>query len=292
MFFSKEPFKQDKKIAVIGTSPLAFFLSSTFVENGYDIRHLVPLDKLDTFSHLGALTIKSSLYKNHRQEILFDSELNSPVDFCFLASTPENCRTDILFLLSPFLKEAQIINFSSFYNQDLFKELKHLDETRAFFKGWINFDKGTLQPLEKQSQIILETPLEKTSELKELFNNTPFSLSSTEGKNVFWQNLAAFFLSNLLLISSNHSMSKIFTDKKLRSLTDCAIKELCSLAEKEKISIDSSKVLADIYACPDNYKTEFTSRKSLYVLGQLIKGITPLATPSLQNLLSTALKKY
>lgn len=293
MLFSKQPTPKDKKIAVIGTSPLAFYLSDTFIENGYDVKQIVPLNLLDNFTHSGAITIKSSLYKNHRREISFESELKVPVDFCFLASSPENYRSDLLLLTNPFLKNIPLINLSSFYNHFLFNEQADYQEIPAFFKGWVNFDGVTLQPLEKQSRLILECPLEKAIGIKKLFDDTPFNLIFAEkNKNTFWQNLAAFFLTNLLLTSYNQPFSKIFADKETRAIADKAIKELCSLAKKDKISLESSKILTDIYACPDEYKSEFASAKGILVLGQLIQNLTPFETPTLQNLLNTAGKKY
>ena len=104
--------------------------------------------------------------------------------------------------------------------------------------------------------------------------------------------MAAFFLTNLLLTSYNQPISKIFADKETRTIADKAIKELCSLAKKDKISLESSKILTDIYACPDEYKSEFASAKGILVLGQLIQNLTPFETPTLQNLLNTAGKKY
>ena len=294
MLFSKQPTPKDKKIAVIGTSPLAFYLSDTFIENGYDVKQIVPLNLLDNFTHSDTITIKSSLYKNHRREFSFESELKAPIDFCFLASSPENYRNDLLLLLTtPLLKNIPLINFSNYYNHRLFNEQKDYQEIPAFFKGWINFDGETLQPLEKQSRLILECPLEKTVGIKKLFNDTPFNLIFTEkSKNTFCQNLAAFFLTNLLLISYNKTISRIFADKETRAIADKAIKELCFLAKKEKVSIEPSKILTDIYACPDEYKSEFSSAKGIHVLGQLIQNLTPFETPEVQNLLNIAVKKY
>ena len=111
-------------------------------------------------------------------------------------------------------------------------------------------------------------------------------------KNTFWQNLAAFFLTNLLLIVYNQPISRIFADKETRTIADKAIKELCSLAKKGKVSLEPSKILTDIYACPDEYKSEFASAKGAHTLGQLIQDLTPFETPTVQNLLNTIIKKY
>ncbi|MDD7313347.1 MAG: hypothetical protein PUH03_03220 [bacterium] len=293
MLFSKQPTPKNKKIAIIGTSPLAFYLSDTFIENGYNVKQIVPLNLLDNFTHSGAITVKSSLYKNHRQEFSFTSELKNDVDFCFLASAPENYRSDLLLLTNSFLKNIPLINLSSFYNHFLFNEQADYQEIPAFFKGWINFDGVTLQPLEKQSRLILECPIEKAVEIKKLFDDTPFNLIFAENnKNTFWQNLAAFFLTNLLLTSYSQSISKIFADKETRAIADKAIKELCFLAKKEKVFLEPSKILTDIYACPDEYKSEFSSAKGIHVLGQLIQNLTPFETPEVQNLLNTTVKKY
>ena len=67
---------------------------------------------------------------------------------------------------------------------------------------------------------------------------------------------------------------------------------LTALAKKEKVSLDSSAVLAQLYTFVDEYRSEFSSPQGLTKLFAILPEIDPFKTPELYGLCTAAAKKY
>ena len=75
-------------------------------------------------------------------------------------------------------------------------------------------------------------------------------------------------------------------------VADSAAVELTALAKKEKVSLDSSAVLAQLYTFVDEYRSEFATPAGFTRFLSLLPGINPLTTPGLYKLCTTAANKY
>ncbi len=293
MFFNKinpSAAVSNLNIAIIGTSPLALLIADILLSQGYQTTLLVSQNKLASYTKLNPFTVKTSSFQSHRIDFPFASTLTAPADYCFLASSPESNRTDLLLLQDAFLKNTPIINLSAFYNRQFLKDLKK-DSFNGWFGGWLNLEKNTLQLLERNPKLEINCPQDIAANLAPLFNKNTFNLSFCCSKaDLFWPQLLPFFLGNLLLLASNQTISSALNQPTYRQLVDNAIKEIALITPSLKNKLNLSDVLPQIYAIPDNYKSEFTSPVAFNLLSSLIKGITPFTTPHLNQLLTSAAK--
>lgn len=297
MFFGKTtppPAVLNKHIAVIGTSPLAFFLADLLQLNGCGVTILVPASKLEAYSRLSPFTIKPTKFQTRHTGFVFASTLDFLPDFIFLASTPENAATDLLFLTPPAVKTIPLINLSSFYNRKLLPQLVKHKEIRAYFNGQITLEKNTLHLLDKLPKMEIDAVSETVAAIRRLFNETHLNISLATGtaQTTFWEHLAPFFLGNLLLLSGKGTLPEQLIRPERRRQADSAAVELTALAKKEKVSLDSSAVLAQLYTFVDEYRSEFSSPQGLTKLFAILPEIDPFKTPELYGLCTAAAKKY
>ena len=297
MFFGKttpSPAEPDKHIAVIGTSPLAFFLTDILQLNGCAVTILVSESKLETYSHLSPFTIKTAKFQTRHTNFVFSSALDFSPDFIFLASAPENAALDLLFLTSAVFKIIPLINLSSFYNHKLLPQLTKHKEIRAYFTGQINLEKNTLLLLDKLPKMEIDAVSETVTSVRRLFNETHLNISLATGtsKTIFWEHLAPFFLGNLLLLDGKNSLHEQLIHPDRRQQADVAASELAALAKKDKASLDSSAVLAQLYTFVDEYRSEFATPAGFTRFLSLLPGINPLTTPGLYKLCTAAANKY
>ncbi len=293
MFFTKNPsFSPNSGLncVVIGFSPLALFITDILLNQGHKTTLLVPQNKLDYYTKLNPFTVKTSSFQSKRTDVPFASSLNAPADFCFIASSPASSRIDILLLQTPMLKDTPLINLSSFYNQRILKELKK-DFFSGWLNSWLNLEKNTIHLLERNPKLEIHCPSDLGADITSLFakNSADMSLSITKS-DMFWTRFIPFFLSNLILLASNQSISLALTQQHYRQLVDGAIKELETLTHLTEKRLNTSDILPQIYTTPDNYKSEFSSPESFSVLSSLLGNISPASMPNLNNLFMSAVK--
>ena len=294
MFFSKPAPAPASltRVAVIGTSPLAFFLADVLQNNCCAVTILMAANKLNTYTRRSSLNVKLSNFQNRHASFSFAAKLDSAADFVFIASSPEDSRNDLLLLQDPLLKSAPLINLSSFYNRRIISQFNKSD-IPAYFNGWLNLEKNSLHLLERSPVLELCCDAETAVTIKALFADSPVSLTfPAPSPNLFWQHLAPFLLGNLLVLSAGRDISSVLLQNDIRRQTDTAVNELCKLAKAEKVSLDPANILPRLYAFPDNYQSEFSSPQSFAALSALIPGINRFDTPALYGFLANAAKKY
>ena len=118
MFFSKKDKDESKRVvAVVGTSPLALFLTCVLQQNNIDVIVVNTLRKNKSEKE------ESWFLKNgfHGQSFSFSScdALKKKPDYCFLASSFDEYKSDVLFLSDNMLRDVPVINFASFYNHKI-----------------------------------------------------------------------------------------------------------------------------------------------------------------------------
>lgn len=295
MFFTKNvqpPVSQNKNIAVIGTSPLAFFLADTLQNNGCQTTIIVSPAKLDGYKPLNPFTVKPARFQSRHTNFHFASSVDFKPDFCFLASAPTEASSDLLFLSAEPVKLAPLINCSSFYNHRLLPKISPTKEISGYFSGGLNLNKNTLIHLKSLPKLQLCSTSDTAVQIKRLFDDSQISITlSHHNKTFFWEHLSVFFLSNLLLISEPASLVTRLTDPDTRNQAELAAAELVKLAKKHKISLDSSEILAGLYDIEDGSHSEFTTPAALNVLLNILPEINRFDTPSLFRLSANAVNK-
>ena len=291
MFFAKKNKQNNPKafVTVLGTSPLALFLTYVLQQNNVEVVNL----------NTSRETLKSEGYtfKNdfQSQNFYFNScsFLEKKPEYCFLASSFDEYKNDILALSDNMLKGVPVVNFSSFYNDELIKHIKGIKEIRAYFKGWFVKGKKEIEMLNRIGEIILcaDENIEKSLKEMLLCKRTDIKLEKNT-KKIFLQTLIPYVLGNLLILAYCDDISKLLLNGNLRQKLDDIIKETIQLLIKDAQQIDKHAILPEIYAFPDNYVSEFDSKQGVFVLSQIIKGADYFKTPGLSELINTAMKKY
>lgn len=296
MFFNKPstpPAATLCPLAIIGTSPLAFYLADILQNNHYNVTILVAANQLESWSRLGSFTIKPTNFHTHHTNFRFASHLDSSVEYCFIASSPEANQSDLLLLQDSSLATVPIINLSSFYNRDLIAKFTKTKVITAYFSGALSLDKNTLQSLERNPKIELCCDSETASPIKQLFESSVLSFSfSTASITLYWRHFAPFYISNLLLLLYQQDISATLMQPAIRHLADSAINEICRLAAAEKATLEAGDVLTEIYAQANGSQNEFSSTRNFTVFANLLKGVDRFETPALHELLRTTAKKY
>ena len=105
------------------------------------------------------------------------------------------------------------------------------------------------------------------------------------GKAFFEQKFISYILINLLTAIYKKGISELVSDAEIRKLTDEAISEMKKIATKKKIEIDSSKVLADIYAIPEETVSQFLNEKAFLFVSGVLGQINKTDCPTLYKML-------
>lgn len=295
MFFaktSKDSSLPETEIAIIGTSPQAFFIGDILQNNHCSVTFLVPENQITLYQKNFSLTFRPSGFQNRRIEFSFASEAKKRPAFIFFASSPENLKNDLLLLSDTTLKDIPVINLSFAYMRRLPAELTPNTAYPAFLDGQFIFEKNILTFANRPQNLKVQAPADILSSLKDLFGavlNIHKAVSSTD---LFWQDFAPLFLGNLIMPAGKQNISSSLNIPEIRRLADSALKELSALAKKEKSDFDTSKALTVIYGFADNYTGEFTTPQKLNALIGCFPQINRFDTPALFELLAQTLNKY
>ena len=296
MFFAKDTSPaplSDKKSVIIGVSPAALFLADILQTNGCLTNILTAPSKLNDYLDLAPFNIRPTRFQTRHVDFHFASAAKFQPDFCIMASTPETAASDLLFLSDSALKSAPIINLASFFNHRQLSHFPKIKEIRGYLNCCVNLEKNVLYPLESSPKLDICASSETAEEIRKLFGGSRLSINfSHNGKHLFWEHFAVFFLSRILLLIYDMPLSSVLARSELRQHVNSAVDELCLLAKKEKISLDAGIITARLYAIPDDCPNEIHSPAGLSALINTLPEINRFTTPELFNLCAGAVKKY
>ncbi len=298
MFFAKEekpPITKPEKIAIIGDSPLAFFLQAYFLNSGYECKLLLPVNQADFFRKLGTLTVRSPFMQPFRYKPEIITSANQKFDFYFLVSSAESCRSDIFFL--PTEKEGtfHIINLSGFYNHRFINHKTNTKIINGFTNPHLtlNANKSTLDVFDKDITFFLSAETDTFFNIGNLFSSPSFIISSVKNfPAALWQNLCIYFTTELLLATSPHKISDSLQNTKFHTQLSGIINELKLILQQNKIQINEGEILSSIYAIPNDYLGTAVKKIGFVNFSNIFSGINADTTPKIYNLLMQMSKKY
>lgn len=294
MFFSKTKDAPVSKteIVIIGTSPQAFFIGDLLQNSHCSVTFLVPENKLIQYQKDFSLIFRPSGFQNRRVEFSFVSKTQKRPAFVFFASAPEDLKNDFLLLSAPELKDVPAINLSFACTLRFSEDLISPNMYPAFLDGQFVFEKNILTFANRPQNLKIQAPTDVLSALKDLFGSALIIHKSVSQTDLFWQDFAPVFLGSLITQALKQNISSGLGAPETRNLADSALKELASLAQKEKSGFDTSKALTVIYGFADNYMGEFTTAQRLNAFIACFPQINRFDTPALFELLARALNKY
>ena len=281
--------KPSGRVAIIGNSPLAFFLAYLLQNNNFEVFFLTTSSKLPAQSV--SVTLKTDSFQTKHFFVNYKDTLPFSVDFYCIASSPDSYKKDFLLIQSTSLKDIPILNFSYIYNRHLFEEKKDLNLIPVYSTCWLNFEKNTLEVLSGKTVFEICCPIKNFGSYETLFKN-PFveTKNISNSKPSLWQHLIPFILSHLFIASYKKDFLFHLKQKDVREQILNALRELCALAKQEKEEVKESDVLAFLYTIPDEYKSKFSNPLDLSVLASLVPQLSYFDTPALYKLFSLANK--
>lgn len=292
MFFFKKNDDEPKRfVAVAGTSPLALFLAYILQQNNVEVVILDTLKRNKT-DKTESWLFKSN-FQNQGFSIKFCNELNKKPEYCFLASSFDEYKNDLLALSDDFLKDVKVVNFASFYNHELIEQMENVDEIRAYFTGWLMKSKKDITMLNRNAEIKICSMGNIEKDLQAILNDKKLEVKfGKDSKKAFWQKMAAWFLGNLLVLVYENDVSKIMLNNESRQNADAVIKEVSQILKTKEVHIDTQTLLTDVYAFPDGFVSEYASLRGLNSLSEMIEIPDYFNHPKLFEMIKKALKKY
>ena len=289
-FFKKEESNKPKRfVVVLGSSPLAMFLTYILQQNNIEVEVLTSMDKVkkqDEYVFKSNIQSQNFSFKSVRF-------LEKKPEYCFVASSFNEYKNDLLLLADNIFKDVKIVNFSSFYNREIIKQMEGIKEIRAYFNGWLVKNKKEVVLLNRSSEIKVCCKVEMLSDLQVLLNDKRLDVKiEKNSKKLFLQNLIPWFLGNLLVLSYQRNITELLANNEVRQEVSSVVKEILQLLGCNDNLVDEASVLPNIYAFPDNFVSEFASDRGVLILSEIIKGINGFDTPKTFKLIASAIKKY
>ena len=293
MFFSKKEDNAPKRfVVVLGTSPLARFLTCILQENNIEVA-VLSLSKEEKDSKAETCVLKNGV-QNRSFSFNVCNFLTKKPECCFLASSFNEYKSDLLLLHDELLRDVKVVNFASFYNHKIIEQMTQVHEVRAYFNGWLVKNKKELILLNKSPEILLCEEA-ACKQIQSLINDKKTDVKECKSKKVqkmFWQKKATWLLGNLLVLAYNESVSEMLLDYEKRKKTDELIKEIAQLALKEEVQIDTQMLLSDIYVIPDKFLSEYNSMQGCRVLIEMLGNVDCFEHPNLSEVIRNISKKY
>ena len=287
-FFKKENETPKRLVAVLGTSPLASFLTCVLQENNIEVVVLSSSNK-DNDTKTESCVLKSN-FQNQNFSFKVCKHLNRRPEYCFLASSYDEYKNDLIALSDNMLKGVKVINFSSFYNHEIIAQLPNIDELRAYFNSWLIKDKKDLILLSRNSEIVLCQKEDDNKDIHQILFNKKIEIK-TRKDDVFGQKLASWFLGNMLILAYNDDISKLLLNNEKRQKVDKIIKEIAQVLKVKGYQIDTQTLLTDVYAFPDGFESEYNSPRGRLVLTDMMGRVDRFDYPELFELIGVVAKK-
>ena len=291
MFFGKKEFSKiesRQSVVVVGRSLLAFYLAAVLQEKGVKTVIKVSSEVLQKFGSKKNVVMKYPGKLKENVMLNITDNLEDDVDFCFVASHPDDVKNDFLLMSDEKIKKTKIVNFATCMNNKLFAKMKDIDCADAFFGGWLVGD-GKLQVLTAMSDIKICCDEEFLVELKKLFYETNIVVVR-DNFSVFKQKFLEMFAINLLLLAYEKDMSAILYNKKDLKKTEEAVREICSATIGNGEESFDKKVLQSLYDVPDGYRSEFSGKSffNFFLKGERISAVS---TPVVYEMMSKFIKE-
>ncbi len=290
MFFGKA--EQTKKetntsVVVIGRSALAFYLAAVLQEKG--VRVVIKLSADDVKKNGKEKNILIKYSGKLKENVRFDfvDEITEDVDYCIVASRPEDVKTDFLLLADEKIKKTKIINFSACLNYLFFEKKEGLNQIQAFFCGGL-VDDGKVNVLKAVNDIKVCCDDEILIVLKKLFYETNVVLTK-ESKPILMQKIAEMLAVNLLLLVYEKNISDVLANKKTAEKAEMAVCEICRKIVKEAKGQEKN-VLQSLYEVVDGTKSEFSKKDFLKLLA-FNKRVDAYNTPCVYEMMSKLIKR-
>ena len=191
LFKKKETVEPKRFVVVVGTSPLAMFLTKVLQQNNVEVVVFSILNKKGKDTNY---IFKNSVHTNSFSFNVVNS-LNRKPEYCFLASSAEEYKNDLLALSDEMLRGVKIINFASFYNHKLIEQMNNVKEIRAYFIGWLVKNKQELNLLNRNVEIKLCCKIEEVEDFNFLLSDNSLTIKQEKNtKKLFLQTLISWFL--------------------------------------------------------------------------------------------------
>ena len=290
-FFKKNDHTSKGTVAVLGTSPLAMFLVHILQQNNMDVIVLDTMKK--SKSEKAENWMLKSSFQNQSFSFKYCDTLNTKPEYCFLASSFDEYKSDLLMLSDEMLTKVPVVNFASFYNHKIIEQMDNVEEIRAYFNGWLVKNKRDIIVFNRVSDVDICCERKILGDLQHILYSNKINIKERKNtKGLFWKNFIPFVLGNIFVLAYDKDVSKLMEIDDIRKEIRDASSECVKMLKQIKIEVDEAEVLPAIYAFPDGYVSEFNSLLGVSVLTDVFVKPDYFNTPVLFNVLAKAVNKY
>ena len=288
MLFAKTENKiasNPQNICILGTSALSFYLAAELQRIGHNITILCQPKEADEFGATDIIIKNEQLLQNHRHSFNYSFSLNYSPDLLLITSDIISLRSNLLLLSRHFLAETPIVSFTPTEPASLISDILDKVTINAYFNGWVNREKNHIVNFGRHPNIVfsLEELSPQTIFLQDIFDKTSLEISATPSDATnFWKWFAPRITATLLDLPSGKSIYALGKTKEGRTIIDNCIAEIIELSSVNNVKMESTDILSQIYAIPENYtpllqKLPRTSSALLLerLSGLLFHGVSP-----------------
>ena len=298
MFFSHDTSSDNSTtdVYVAGLSPLGFFIAHTLQKKGLNVTFLDSPTRISKFESSDIIFKEQRLLQNQRANFKYSFEMTDTPKALFITDLFANT---IIPLITPSkIKNCLVINFSLENSSQELKDILKTTIIQAYFQGYLHQDKNHISVLGSDNTIL--TDIDETEprafKIKELFEDSKISILASDKKRTnFWKFFAPFIISNLLSAFRGKNFYALCKNENERQNIDTCINEIISLAAEEKINLEHSEILINLYNIPSGYTALLQNNSSAHaldVLSSLLGKDIHKKTPFLYSLLKNIYNKY
>ena len=300
MFFSHNESSSNSNIKtdayIAGISPLGFFIAHNLQKKGFNVTFLDSPTRISKFEGLDIIFKEQRLLQNQRVNFKYSFEMTDTPKFLFISDLFAN--TTIPLLTPSKVKNTLVINFSLENSPQELKEILKTPVIQSYFLGYLHQEKNHLSVLSSDNTMLVD--IDETDaqafKIKELFADSKITVLTSDKKRTnFWKFFAPFIISNLLTSSRSKNFYSLCKNESERQNIDICINEIISLAADEKINLERSEILINLYNIPSGYTTLLqnnTSPHIIDVLSSLLGRDMHNKAPFLYSLLREIYNKY
>lgn len=202
-----------------------------------------------------------------------------PGKLLIITSSDFKLKSELMLLSKQMLQETPIVVFTALYDLGFVEKLLGKQIIRGFFYGWLGFSDRQLVAYNDIPEILLAknyNNLENCLQALSLFHRTGLPVKTEENENsAFWNYFSVYAVSAILSAFHNQSIFTIIKNKDNHQQLEALLSEIAQLAAADKVGLDISAKIKEIFNTPINYAypTQQKNSAATHELNQIYRSL-------------------